>query len=348
LEFLCRLLRELELVSTDKGYLLPRSEWMAQFLSYPKANQYVMVVLAYLSMQDWSELDMLLRTDQCLMLWRKPIFMFTYEQFRFQLLRLRHALLQFLATAGEEGWCTLTDIEASLRLLWPHLPSILESYAYAPFWAPILWGLAWRKDGRALDGESPQDWPAAQGGFLRALLTGPLFWLGFAELGLENGKLVAVRFSGLADRMWDRAIPTLEEAPPGEPVAIDETNHNIIVHPGIVSPQAHALLGRIARLEEATPDHFVYHLDLRTTYATFERGESLDDLLAGWEKAMPVPMPPSLRETLTQWWTQYGQVRLYEGFALLEVNDDITLAELEVSTPLGQHIVARVSPRLVL
>ncbi|MBC7233603.1 MAG: helicase-associated domain-containing protein [Chloroflexi bacterium] len=350
LEFLCRLLCELELASAERGYLLPRPEWMTQFLAYPKTKQYAAVVSAYLAMQEWSELDMLLRTDQRLALWRRPIYLFTYDQFRLHLLRLRHVLLHFLATAGEEGWCALTDLEASLRLLWPQVSTILESHPipFVPIWPFSLWGLAWRSDGRELSGENEPDWQAAQGGFLRTLLTGPLFWLGFVELGLDNSKLVAVRLSGLADRLWDRTAPTLEEALPSEPVQIDETTHTITVHPGAVPPQAHALLGRIARLEEAAPDRFVYHLDLRTAYAAFERGESLDELLAAWDKALPVPMPSSLREVLAQWWSQYGQVRLYEGFALLEVSDDVALMELEASTPLRQHIVARLSPRLVL
>ncbi|MBC7261508.1 MAG: hypothetical protein H5T63_05800, partial [Chloroflexi bacterium] len=217
-EFLCRLLCELELASAEKGYLLPRRDWMSRFLTLPKAKQYAVVVQAYLGMQDWSELDMLLRTDRRFIVWRRPIFLFTYDHFRFQLTRLRNTLLRFLATAGEEGWCALADIEASLRLSWRHISTFPDSYVYFPFWPVTLWGLAWRSNGLPLNGEKDQDWQAAQGGFLRALLTGPLFWLGFVELGLEDGKLVAVRLNGLADRMWDRAIPTLEEAPRGEAV----------------------------------------------------------------------------------------------------------------------------------
>jgi hypothetical protein len=63
---------------------------------------------------------------------------------------------------------------------------------------------------------------------------------------------------------------------------------------------------------------------------------------------MPVPMPSGFRRTLHEWWARYGRVRLYEGFALLEVDDEVTLRELEATTSLGQHIVARVSPHLVL
>lgn len=346
LEFLCHLLCDLELVSAEKGYLLARPTLMNDFLSQPKSRQYTLLLQTYLSMQRWSELDMLLRADRRLMVWRRPVPFFTYEQFRFQLLRMRHILLHFLATAGEEGWCLLTDMEAALRLLWPHFPAILEVQRQT--WLQNLWGLSWREDKRELNMKNERDWQAAQGGFLRALLAGPLFWLGFVELSRKDGALAAVRLHGLADWMWDRPSPAPEELPAGEPAVIDEANQLIMVHPGAVPPQAHALLGRIARLEKATPSRFVYRLDMRTAYATFERGEWLDDLLNAWERTMPVPIPASLRRVLAEWWARYGQVRLYEGFALLELGDDIALPELEAATPLRKHIMARLSPRLVL
>ena len=107
-------------------------------------------------------------------------------------------------------------------------------------------------------------------------------------------------------------------------------------------------LGRIARLEEASPERFLYRLDPQVASATFGSGASLSDLLAEWEQVMPQTTPATLREMLRQFWTRYGQVRLYEGFSLLELSDEVTLRELEASTSLSQHIVARLSPRLVL
>ncbi len=120
------------------------------------------------------------------------------------------------------------------------------------------------------------------------------------------------------------------------------------MHPNAVPPQAHTLLGRIARLEESAPSHFVYRLDMRTAHVTFGRGESLPDLFAAWEEIIRRPVPDVVRRTLSDWWARYGQVRLYQGFALLEVGDDLALRELEASTSLSRHIVARLSPRLVM
>jgi len=345
LEFICRLLCNMDLVSIEQGHLTARPEVMARFLRISPAEQHAIVAQAYISLSDWSELDMLLRTDSRLILRHNMHSPFRYDQFRSQLTRLRHILLRFLASAGEEGWCMLTSVESALRTLWPDFPNILG--AQNQQWYTKAWWLAWRKDQRELEPDNLQDWRAAQGGFLHTMLTGPLHWLGLAELCITAGELVAFRLRGLSDLVWDRPVVMTEDHP-GKIVAIDEEALAITVHPSAISPHAHTLLGRIAILDKSAPGRFIYKLDMRTASKTFTRGETLPELLATWKRLMPVPLPNAMRKVLDTWWASYGQVRLYEGLALLQLNDDLALRELEASTSLGQHIIARLSPRLVL
>jgi hypothetical protein len=415
LEFVCRLLCELGLVSIQNDHLLAQREQMARFLRRSVADQHRAAAQAYLSLLDWSELDLLLRRNPRLVLWRKPYFTIPYDQFRSLLVRLRHLLLRFLACAGDEGWCRLTDIDAALRELWPHFPAALQSERES--WLSQAWGLAWHRDvrepdtagappqrdakshhvlgeaksdpqcrpaqdaGRSsgppgawqlLDEKVPADWEASQGALLRVMLEGPLYWLGFAKLSYGDGpalpggplaragpaarsecvggKLAAFRLHGLANWIWDRPTARfdLEGRAAGEALTIDEAAGTIAVQPGSVAPEVHTFLGRMARLEEASPERFLYRLHPRAVLATFESGASLSDLLAEWERVMPQPIPSALQQTLSQWWTRYGQVRLYDGFGLLELRDEVTLRELEAGTSLSQHIVARLSPRMVL
>ena len=405
LEFVCRLLWELGLVSLQSDHLVAQREQMAHFLKRPVAEQHRAAAQAYLSLVDWSELDLLLRSDAHLVLWRKPYFGLPYDHLRSLLVRLRHLLLRFLACAGEGSWCRLVDIEAALRKLWPDFSAALQSEKQSWFWQ--AWGLASRRERLApasaepppqqaahphpqpspawngqrnsgpagdtpLPGDrAPADWEASQGALLRLLLQGPLHWLGFAELQYGNSPedgdhaglaepgaqadwgarpLVAVRLHGLANWIWGR--PTARFDPEGTPSAealrIDEATKTISVQPGSVAPQAHTFLGHIARLEEARPERFLYRLDPRAAWTAFESGAVLSELFAEWEQVMPRAMPAALQEILRQWWTHYGQVRLYDGFGLLELRDDVTLRELEAATSLNQHIVARLSPRAVL
>ncbi len=346
LEFVCRLLCDLDLVTAEKGYLLARPETMTRFLCRSTAGQCAVLAQAYMSLRDWSELDTLLRADTRLILRRTMKAFFEYHQLRSQLAHLRHMLLRFLATAGEEGWCALADVEVALRALWPRFSDALAVDDQQ--WVTNTWWLAWRKGQRELSPDDTQGWRLAQGSFLRIMLEGPLRWLGFAELCRQDGELVAFRLRGLADLVWDRPAAVEQEQPPSEAVVVDEQTLILTVHPGAVPPQAHTLLGRIARLEESAPGRFVYRLDMRATHAAFKRGETLPELLAAWAEIMPLPVPEAVRQTLSFWWARYGQVRLYEGLALLQLTDDLTLRELEASTSLSQYITARLSPCLVL
>ena len=403
LEFLCRVLCEMDLIGIRDGHLVAQHESTASFLELAVPDRQRAMAQAYLSLLDWSELDLLLRQNTRLMLWRKPYYAIPYEQFRSMLVRLRHLLLRFLACAGEDNWCSLTDVEGALREIWPHFAAPLQDERQS--WFSEAWGLAWHQEngeptpsdevavtrapsvpdpaewaGRHLSGEARQpaagygsderttlppqppkrrhgvhekgevaDWRAGQGAFLRVMLEGPLYWLGFAELTYSNGQLVAFRLHGLSDWMWDRPTAHFDQAQPaGEVLTVDETAGTISMPPGSVAPQAHTFLRRIARLEEANPERFLYRLHPQAALAAFESGSSLSDLLAEWEQVMSRPIPASLSEILGQFWARYGQVRLYQGFSLLEVNDEVTLQELEASTSLTRHIAARVSPRLVL
>jgi len=382
LEFECRLLCEMGLVSIQDGRLEAQREAMARYLRRPVAQQHRDAAQAYLSLLEWSELDLLLRTNPRLLLWRRPYFAIPYEQFRSSLVRLRHLLLRFLACAGEQGWCRLSDVEAALRELWPRFSAALQNERES--WFTQAWGLAWRAEGDAPEatepsssreaagtgappgvepagrdtglfeprhhpaGRSPVEWEASQGALLRLMLEGPLYWLGLVELSYRDGRPEAFRLRGLANWIWDRPVaPAAVEGAP-EALTIDAGTHSIGLHPGSVAPEALIFLGRIARLERADPERFSYHLHPRAILSAFESGASLADLLAEWDRVMPQAIPGALRETLSGWWARYGQVRLYEGFGLLELRDEVTLRELEAGTSLRQHIVARVSPRIVL
>jgi hypothetical protein len=345
-EFVCRLLGELGLVSVEDGHLEGQRDAMAQFLRKRSVEQCAAVAQAYTSVLDWNELDMLLRAAPRLTLRRNMERFISYAYFRSELVRLRQMLLRFLATAGEEGWCALADVKAALRTMWPGFFSTPE--AKGTKWLPEVLEMTWRQDQGESKADDVQDWRAAQSAFLQLMLQGPLYWLGFAELCMRDGELLAFRLHGLADVVWDRPFSIAHKEAQDSSVAVDEQGLTITVHPNAIPPQVHSLLGRMARLEQVRPGHFMYRLDVRTARASFERGKSLSGLLAEWNEVMPVAMPEAVHRTLTDWWNRYGQVRLYEGLALLELSDEIALRELEASTSLRQQIVARLSSRLVI
>jgi len=346
IEFACRMLGELEMTINQAGFLRAQPNVMERFLFGSSSQRHAILVQAYVSMIDWNELDALLRTDRRLVLRSGARHPTGPHELRSHLVRLHQMLLRFLATAGDEGWCAFRDVDAALHPLWPDFAQVPQSDTQP---RPVqVWHLAWRHDLRPLSSDREEDWQAAQTALLRFVLEGPLHWLGIADLSYSGQELVGFHLRGLADRIWDRPVLSEPEQAPGEVLDVDSTRLSLSVRPPAISAQGHALLGRMACLEKSAPSGFVYRLDQRTTYGTFERGESVDDLLAAWCRTMPVPMPQAIEQALTAWWTAYGQVRLYEGLALLEVGDDLTLRELEISTSLRKRVMARLSPRQVL
>ena len=346
LELVCRLLCELDLASCEAGHLLTRPEVMNHFLRSSTLARHMVVTQAYASLVDWDEMDIVLRTDARLALRNDSPHSISGHEPRPQLAHLHQMLLRFLATAGEEGWCALGDVDASLRKLWPGFADNGRSDGQS--WPAHAWRLVWRQDGRELSQDNNRDWQAVQGRLLRVMLEGPLHWLGLVDLGRRGGELVAFRAHGLFDRMWDRCGWVAYEVSDSPPMIVDTTNLTMTIRSSAIPAQALAFLGRIARLEETTPSVFVYRLDQRAAYTAFEQGTSFDDLLRTWEQLLPLKIPGALQDTLAGWWSQYGQIHLYDGLALLELGDDFTLRELEASTALTKHVVAKLSPRLVL
>ena len=342
LELVCRLLQELGLVEADGGRLRPLNEAWQRFQHRPVPERIRLVAHAYMSLSAWSELDVLLRRTPDLVLWHNGQFSCSYDLFRSRLSRMRHLVLRFLATAGEEGWCLLSDVEAALKSLWPDLASLLDT-------PPLAWGLARRDESGQWSSKVPLSWQDVQGQLLRLVLEGPLLWFGWSLLSCSGGHPVAVHLCGLADWVWDRPLAPPESDQPPAAVFAEGEQVSIVVRPGAVLPEALSFLGRIAVLQEATPGRMCYQLDLRTVHAAFEAGASPADLLDDWTRLLPLQPPPAaVGEILSDWWTRFGEVRLYEGFGLLEVHDDVLLRELEAGTSLSKRIVGRLSPRLVL
>lgn len=340
-ELFCQLLLELALAESVGGRLVAIPDAWETFKSQPESRQLRTMAQAYQSLARWSELDAVLRQSSDLVLWHNGQYTCSYQHFRSRLVRMRHMLLRFLACAGETGWLRLEYVDRALQRLWPEVSALLDAQ-------PASWGVSMRDSSRQFAPHVAPPWDQVQGKVLRFLIQGPLYWLGWVELALDGEQLVAFRPRGLADWVWDRR--QAEPTPEGEPVAVERSSDKvtIVVHPDGVPACAHALLGRIAELELARPGHFVYRLDPRRTSAEFEAGRTAADLLDEWSTCLQSPPPQAVADSLHDWWSRYGRVRLYEGFALLELQDDMLLAELEASTSLAQHILARISPRLAL
>jgi hypothetical protein len=327
-----------------------------RFLRLDEMAQRAVLARAYFGMTNWSELWDVLRMGQVQLKRAGGYSHYEPESLRADLGRLRAAVLRALACLPDDQWIALDELYRLMRVIMPRFDQGICAY-YGPANSSGAWFLTKTGGETPLDMQDERNWDMAQGSFIRRIITGLLHWLGLADLGKkDDDQVVAFRLHGLGDLYWDRvqappalhpvAAQTSVKQDPGKAIATEGAR--ITVNPSAIKSQAHSLLERIARLDVAAAERFVYRLDAQVVYRSFEAGVSLSDLIRDWERLLPVSMPKDIRAQLTQWWEAYGRVRIYENLAVIELGDEYALAEIKAATSLEQHLIAEISPRLVI
>ncbi len=323
------------------------------FLRQSEVAQRAVLARIYFRMTNWSALWEVLKKNDELKLKRVwGYYNYKPQHLYADLTRFRQLTLRILTALPDDKWINMSDIFAMTRKIVPKFDqTVWQAFRY--YTTMGNWFLA--KQGKPLSENNVVDWQQSQGEFIRQIITGPLHWLGLADLSYKDEKLDAVRFHGLADLYWDKAETpaaprraTVRDETIAPESAVSTEAHRITINPVAVSAQAHSLLDRIARLEVATTDSFVYELDAKATYESFEAGASLAEIVEDWEQLMPVEMPETIHEQLSEWWDNYGQIRVYENLTIIEFADDYALAEMKAVTALEEYLIAEISPRLVV
>ncbi|MBK8984929.1 MAG: helicase-associated domain-containing protein [Chloroflexi bacterium] len=333
-----------------------------QFLQRDEAAQWAILVRTYFSMAvPWSEMWLMLAERPSIQVKRRRSGYYTIlqpQEMVNMLSLFRAQVLHLLACLPGDRWFSLREVTDLLHSFWPNFNSWgwnkpRSSGNIKPDWYLAL-------NGRFLDtATNKADWNTAQGAFIQHVIQGPLHWLGLADVSVEYGQLVAFRLHSLGDLYFDKteAVPLIgavveqtaaavSSASAADAVSIE--GDVIIVQPTAVSAQTHNYLDNLAKLEETTPTRFVYRLSSAAIHQIFESGQTLDQLLDGWQQWLPVPMPDAIQRQLTGWWQAYGQVRLYEHVTVIEFGDEYALAEMKAATSLEKHMVAEISPSLVI
>ncbi len=338
----------------------PTTVWPEVKVAFLRAGplaQRAILARTYFHMCNWTEFwAQAGRAQGALQIRRRLGGMYQDQQRMNQDLALARLLvLRVLACLPQRQWIDLEELFGLLRHIWPQFESPRQP-ADLYLGARPNWYLARQGADTRLPTTSPPDWDLAQGGFVREMLSGPLHWLGLTDLALDDtGDLRAFRLHGLADLYWNlsEAPPAphshnMPGAEPAEPPTIDIDGLQLAVHPSALDARGHNLLERIARLEEATAERFVYRLDATIVQRSYEAGMTVEEIMNAWERLLPLPLPEAMRARLADWWSAYGRVRLYRDLTVIEFADDYALAEVKAVTSLARHIVAEISPRLII
>jgi hypothetical protein len=341
IEFYYMLLEDLAAVTAQPGEVTScRQDAFERILSLPPSTQMYAIIYTWISSQTWSEMDLLLRSTPEIRVRRNLMYAsFTQEELYREWRAGRQTVLRFLSTLPEGQW---TSADGFLKTVFEITPNLLHTNTNTATW--------WLESSRTRKqfGTTFEDWQDSVGRFVLAVIEGPLQWSGAVSLGYRGDKLVAIKVTPTGSFALQRrqTIVESEQAVPQEAVCLHD-DLTVTLVPGRVPTQVHDLLHFIGKLEEATPDRFVYHITAEGILLALEQGETIDSLLDRISTWCGSEIPDAWHAKMQAWSQNYGKLHVYDEITLIELADDYALQELISSTSLRRHIIHRFSPRLV-
>lgn len=341
-EFYYALLAQMGAIYGQPGEAIQTERSLIQnLLSMPLDLQLAFVTSAWQATLDWNEMDGILRSVEDIGVRRNATYTTYKQQNLYEEWREgRQTVLRFLSLLQENTW---VSVEAFQRTIHEIMPNLVHFMSNSGVW----WLESTRK--KRQFGAGFEDWLISYGRLVIAALIGPLAWLGAIELGYQEGRLVAIRLTPAGAFILGRRQTAFAPARPIDIKQAIRFNADLTadVMPGVAPIELYDLLGNIARLENATPQHLSYRLDASGIHRRFEQGDTAQSLLDRLAQLCPVPIPEPWQRRLRAWEANYGQLHLYQDIALIELADEFALQELLACTSLRERIIYQFSNRLL-
>ncbi len=244
----------------------------------------------------------------------------------------RGAALDFLKRVPRNRWW---DLEAFLADVRERYPSFQR-----PGGDFDSWYLRDRRTGTFLRGVS--SWDAVDGALLRAMITGPLHWLGAVDLGLiEGGEHPSVfRLTEPFGFLVDAEVsPQGEQPTPPGRLLPDGT----VELPRLASRKIRYQVARLCSWQGYREDVYTYRLRPSAVLAGAEQGLELAHVRRLLEEVSPEPTPPGLLRALDRLTENHIEARA-ERLIVLRVGDPELLDRIASEPRTGRWIEERLGP----
>ncbi len=192
-----------------------------------------------------------------------------------------------------------------------------------------------------------EGWHLVEGGFIRAVVLGPLRWLGLVDVNSE-ANATAFRLAAGITLVTSDSPPEVEDVPWGR--LIVQPNFEMVA----LAPVSEALLIKLDRFAERLGlEHIAqYRITKASVTRAIQMGLHADTIQQILEEATGGEEgPQNVRYSLVEWERQARRIELWQGATLLEVDDpallDALFADEEASHMLGRRlspILAEVAP----
>ena len=259
-----------------------------------------------------------------------------------EVMRARQMLLERVWAEQPGVWCEMPAFIARTKL---YIPYLLFPRQYGPraerySMGSNPYGLDFRlKRGWLTHREG---WHMVEGGFIRAVVAGPLHWLGLVDVKSE-GNRTAFCLSSAVSLVTSEKLPVVEHIPWGR--LIVQPNFELVA----LAPVSEALLIQLDRFAERIGlEHIAqYRITKASITRAIQMGMHGEDMLRILEGASDGgEIPQNVRYSLDEWERQARRIEMWQSAAILEVDDEALLDALFTDEQTRVMFVRRLSPTL--
>ncbi|HTI14382.1 MAG TPA: helicase-associated domain-containing protein [Dictyobacter sp.] len=187
-----------------------------------------------------------------------------------------------------------------------------------------------------------EGWYMVEGGFIRSLLTGPLFWLGLVHMISAPAQPLEFRLSASAHLLLQEhpVIPVVETGK-----LIVQPNFELIA----LAPLSEGLLVALDRFaERASLEHAAqYRLTKASITRALQRGLNVQAILALLVCVSGGDVPQNVQYSLHEWERQARRIEIWPAVTLVEVDDSAVLDSWFADEKFAPFLRRRLTPTTV-
>jgi hypothetical protein len=260
-----------------------------------------------------------------------------------EVIRARHIAIDRVLQEMPNEWHSFPALIARTKLYAPYLlfPRQYGSRAerYSSGSNPYGWDFRLRRGWLT----HREGWHMVEGGFIRAVVAGPLHWMGLVDLDHEEGP-GAFRLTN----------DVLSVAANEQPITHDETTWGrLIVQPNFelvaLAPVSELLLVQLDRFaERVSLEHIAqYRVTKASITRAIQRGLHAEQVQEVLERAAGGEIPQNVRYSLVEWERQARRIEIWQEAILLEVDEEALVDDLFAHEETRKLFKRRLAPRLV-
>jgi len=240
----------------------------------------------------------------------------------------RQAVLEFLGQVAPGEWWDLAGFIQSVQDIRPFFPR--------PAGAFDAWYLQDTRTGAFLRGLG--HWHAVEGALIHGLITGPLHWLGMADLGStgSDGPIVAFRLTP-AFASLSRPAASSPSDTPEIPAKVILRPDGLITVPRLAPPGVRYQIARFCAWEARQSEAYQYRLTPDSLRAASEQGLQVGHVRAILTSASESELPQSLSRALDRWAERGTEARL-ERLLVFRVDQAALLEELRTNRATNRFV----------